>query len=112
MTRNSLLYSFTKESFVAPSDLRLSQGWPIAGCPHFGFVRSPFLQSLPFRDHVRLLGNGMVLPHVGAVALYILSHVIRREELERLAPSVNMRPAGCENEDDADTGGAKVPPST
>ncbi len=41
---------------------------------------------MSFAEQRSLSGNGMVLPQVAAWWLYIFSHTVRRELLERMAP--------------------------
>ena len=63
-----------------------AHGWPLS--PDSGFADLlPFERSKIPAAHERLLmGNSMHLAQVGAVFLYISSHILRREDALRLCP--------------------------
>jgi site-specific DNA-cytosine methylase len=92
--RGSALYSLSKDRLLTPAEIDLSMGWPclpLPGCESYMDLQgySSAGCQLSFAEQRSLSGNGMVLPQVAAWWLYIFSHTVRRELLERMAPPMS-----------------------
>ena len=88
--RGTMLASVSKQHLFTPWECSFAMGWPM-----FEFPESPLssklastvpqcLRGMGIVESKRLLGNGMMLAQVTAWSVYILSHVVRRDVLERL----------------------------
>jgi hypothetical protein len=83
---SSTFYSVTKDRLFTPSDMLIAHGWPLNSGSEF-FDLMPFDRSkLSTAQERLLLGNSMHLAQVGAVFLYITSHLLRREVAMSMCP--------------------------
>lgn len=83
---SSVFFSLTKDRFFTPSDMLIAHGWPVNSESEFADLM-PFDRSkLSTCQERMLLGNSMHLAQVGAVFLYVTSHVLRREVAMAMCP--------------------------
>jgi hypothetical protein len=79
------------------NELSFSQGWPAIAYPGNKKYQSCVganTSSLSWSAQQDLLGNGMVLPALGAWLLYVSGNVVRRDVLQQLAPTLTFHRQG------------------
>jgi hypothetical protein len=86
LCQSSLFYSYTKQRFLTPTDMMLSQGWHLPSDKLYGDLAPDGHQLATIRTAKKVFGQGMHLAQVGALFLFLSSYTMRREDAIALVP--------------------------
>ena len=91
---SSEIASISKEKFFTQAELDMAMGFPsipsLPGSKAYAECFSDRVTGLPFPKYKKVLGNGVHLPTQNCFLLFVLSHCVRRCDVEAWKPDLHF----------------------